>query len=354
MSLYISNSKNSTNGKIPKALIIFLILFLLTEFMVSIIFSSYIENPSNTKIKAKHLIALKADQDYDILILGDSSAAGAINANELKKQTGLNSFNFALTADATIAGTYFLFKDYLKYNNPPKYIIIMNIYDAWHRGLESKAVMATLVANFQKDLIKSQIGTSLFFNLNHIILKNYLNYGTPSLIHKYEIRKLIRSKNIIKYYRELMEKQSQMEQELINSSGSSLYAGTDVETILMDAGKHKNFIDDNLFQVSEINRYYLNELLNEAQKRNILIFIIYPPILKDFYEDNINNEYLVSYKSFIEGIGETNSNALLLYNNFYLVEREKLSSTIDHLNHEESKVFTKDLANRIISIINQK
>jgi len=354
MNSYISNSKKNFKSKIPRAFIAFLILFILSECVISITFSNYMENPTNAKIREKQIIAREAGQDYDILIFGDSSAAGGINANELEKRTGLDCFNLALIGDATLAGSYFQFKDYLKYNDPPKYILIMDTFDIWQRGLESDRVIRTLAINFYKDLIKTLFGTKLFFSLNKAIIKNFTSYIIPSQIYKNDIYKLIKSKNIIKYFSGIVNSQRQIEQELMENNGSSLYVEIDEEAISIDLENKKYFIDYNIFQVSEINNYYLNKLFEETEKNNITVFMSYPPLIENLYNYKTNSEYIKSYKSFMNSLEEKYDNVKFLIHNFYLVDKEKLSLSIDHLNYEESLVFTKMLSERIIKIINKE
>ncbi len=328
-------------NRVPKTLFVLLTAILFTEVFISVIFSIYRSNPTNAKIKAKINIAQRSSLSYDLLIFGGSTAVGGINAKTLEKNTGLTCFNFALIGDATVAGNYFLFEDYLRFHKPPKYILFMDAYDLWHRDIGYCGVSDTLTINFPKETA-NLLGYSL------------LNYILPSQRYKYEIRALIRSKNIIAYLNGLQAKSSKFTREILENKGSSIFEEKNAPNVRKDLLNHEIFINSQKFSVSKINRNALDRFFGRAKEKNIIVFIASPPIFKEFYDYGINGEYLRSYKSFIESLPSSYDNAVLLNKDFYAVAIDKLSLSIDHLNIGEAHVFTKMLADSILKYISEK
>jgi DNA repair photolyase len=108
------------------------------------------------------------------------------------------------------------------------------------------------------------------------------------------------------------------------------------------------YVRENEFHVSKMNNYYLEKIIEEAEKRGITVFICFPPIIKELYDDNIGNEHLSLCRSFLEGVASSRESVILLTKDFYVVTADKLLNSIDHLNREESLVYTDLLAEKIL------
>ncbi len=349
MNLYTFNFKKLFKKK-GAAFFIFLILFLTIESSIYITFSRCITNPSILQIKTKMRLAKNSYTKSDILIFGDSSAAGAIQANKLKEHLGLSAFNFSLFGDATMASSYFILKNYLHYNGNPRYIILMNVYDFWYRGLEEKHIAQVLMTGFLEDMLKDTAFAIIFTNdKKHI--KYLLDYALPSQRYKFEIKRCFASGNFIKYLKESYLRVKDADTGILLSRGSTFYRNSNYEAALKDLNTHKEFIAQSKFHISKINSYYLHRLIEEAKKRNIKIFICFPPALKEFYDAGIDNLYLQQYKAFIKNIADSYDNVTLLTDDFYIVNADKIAGDIDHILEEESMVYTKYIAERMKEFI---
>ena len=128
--LFISNSKDSLLNRIPKALILLLLLIVITELSIYFLVPFLDISPEAYIVNAQVAVARTKGLDKDILIFGDSSA-GAINMKVLREYTGLTGYNFSTFRNVGIAGNYFLFESYLKNNSPPKFAVLMMTHDGW-------------------------------------------------------------------------------------------------------------------------------------------------------------------------------------------------------------------------------
>jgi len=339
-------------NKLPKAAVLFFILFLMTEYCIYKFVPDYITNPTEVKLQDKINIAKKAGFKNDILILGDSSAGAAINANMLQARTGLACFNFSLVGDALIVGDYFIFKDYLLANGDPKYIILMNVYDIWHRDIVNEA----LLSNFWSDIMKNFLNIVVLsdnYKLASTNIANAISQLLPSQIYRFEIKRSLESMPNINLSRRKKETYA-LEQKLLKDRGSAILLESDEGSVRKDSSEHEKFVDSNKFKVSKINQHYLDRLLREANLRKIKVFISFPPIFNEFYNNKERGQYLSLYKTFIKSLPRLYDNVVLLTDDFYVVPSQSLSLTIDHLNKDGSLVFTKMIAEKILEFISSE
>lgn len=347
-NLFIPNFKKSLN-KIPAAAAIFIGLFLITEFCIYKFAPRYITNPAMLRLQEKINFAKKCSLKNDILILGDSAAGTSINANILQARTGLKCFNFALVGDTMMAGTYFLLRDYLLNHEDLKYIILMNVYDIWHRDIINEA----LLNNFQEDIMEDFLKIVVLsdnYKCASTNIANIVSQLLPSQMYRFEIRRFFESPTGINLYIDKKEAHT-IDQEMLRNRGSGSLLENDERRIRKDLLGHEKFVDSTKFKVSKINMYYLDKLLREAKQRNIYVLICFPPIFNEFYNDKVKSEYLSSYKTFIKTLPRLYDNVVLVTDDFYAVPSNRLSLTIDHLNKDESLAYTEMLAIKIREFI---
>lgn len=334
--------------KHSKAILLLIFLILSTELSISKLFSEYVSNPTNAKIRAKIKLARQAQLNNEIIVLGDSSGAGAINANLLKEITGINCLNLSLIGNCLIAGDYFIFEEYLKTHKPPKYIILMNVYQIWSRDMEYSGTTGILMANFETDMRKNYYCLGLMDKREINVAKNILFNLMPSRKYKGEIIRMLESKNIIEYLGKLKEESLKIEEELLKNNGSSLYTEKNSDYIINDIKTQVKFTQENKFKVSKINRFFLDKLISKANEMNIKVLLLYHPAVLEFYEKTKNNEHISAYKEFMRSLPALYPNTSLLEDDFYVANLDKFSLSIDHLDDKESLIFTAALAKKII------
>ena len=353
--------------KLPKAFILFLVFFFLTEIIFLYIGPLMSANPLHNYVKTQIDIARTINLNKDLLVFGDSSAAYAIDANRLGGHTGFACYNFATVAASTMAGNYCLLNKYLKSNKPPKYIILMNTYNAWHLGCRSWGTVEVLAAHFFKDIMISLPIFEFMDCIHTFVATKLLGFLLSTQQYKHEIRRMIEQpqtffrdlpsrvyrtvnlkQEILKYngnprrYLEEINRQKQLSIQQVDSNDG---------LIMADILSHQEFIRENKFSISVLNKYYLNRFLGKTKEKGIKVFICLSPMLKEFYDKTLDNEYLSAYKSFIKGLAYSQNNTILLTDDFYIVSYEELADAIDHLNKKGSLIFTEVIAEKILRLM---
>ncbi len=336
--------------KTPKAFLIFLALILITELTIYYIGQLISVNPSDLIVKTQNKISRSKNLDKDILVFGDSTSAMAIDPDISQSHTGLKTYNFSTLGPGIMAINYLLLKNYLLRNRPPKFIILMNAYDTWHRGIGSNDVINVLGNNCFMETLKALVEAGTKNDVYNFILYKIFLTPLPSQHYKYEIARFAKLK-----YNPLKDKKrytnSYFFQELLGHKGSYRFMlnqnilnyskEVKKEKILRDLLEHEKFVELNKFYVSGLNKYFLDKFIKDAQRNKIQVLICFPPLLQDFYDLPESRHYLRDCRAFLKETVSAHPNMLLLTKDFYPVNSSSLEESIDHLDAQESAIFTR-------------
>lgn len=350
--------------KIPKAFFLFLIFFIATEIIIYFLGPYIASNPNNYIILEQVKISKGKSVDSKILVFGDSAAAFAIDLKKMYKITGLTCYSFATMGPATMAINYYLLDNYLRYNTggSPKYIVLMNAYDSWRRDINSEDTMDILANSYFIETFKAIMAIGSFDSAYKFILHKVFLTILPSQRYKSDILRLIKNK---KQHLLTLNKENRMDnyfhRELLKHNGNYRFIEQDTlrdsievrqKKISEDILSNKQFVENNKFNISKFNSFFLDKFIMEAKKKNIKIFICFPPLAKEFYGFNATKEYLQSSKVFLKNISISYDNIFLLNNDVYVVDNNRLTGALDHLSSEGAIIFTEIIANNFVDMIN--
>lgn len=336
--------------KLPRAFLLFLAFFFFTEILIYYLGSSISANPNVVIIQDQVKISKIRDFNKEVLIFGDSSAALAIDPVKLERNLGMSCYNFSTVGPATMAVNYYLFENYLRYNTAPKFIILMNTYDAWGRDIDSEDIINTLAGNYFLGTAEALISNGDSNGFYKFLLYKIFFTVLPSERYKYEIRRLIKYRKIPPLLF------SDFYQRLLKNNGSYRFifernirenkAEVQKVRISEDLLTNEQFVKSSKFYISSLNRYFLNKFIMTARKNDIIIFVCFPPLVKEFYNFQNAGGYLDSYRLFLRRLAASSGNILFLTDDFYAVDKEQLAEAIDHLNDAGAGFFTEIIADR--------
>jgi len=345
------NSSTSNSNKrrffqnLPLGLLLFLLMAVVTEGVIFKIYPHRISHPTHKKILSKKRIAQSSNFSKDLVVFGDSSAAGGVYGDVLQENTNLSAFNFSLVADATMAGNYYLLNELIANNRPPKYVLLMNVYDMWWRNPNKEFVFEILFKDFN-----SYFRQYLVKKNNHITypIVSYLAHRIlPSLVYRFDIQRTLQDVHWIGNLQKHKQDNLDIYEKLIELKGSSVYVETMYETIEKDVKKHMDWLQERKFNVSHINRYYWEHFVELTKKHNITVLLSYPPLYDKFYKEAIHQEHYQEYVQFIENIVAKSDHVVLLTKTPILFDINDLSDRVDHLAPTGAISFTKSLAELI-------
>jgi len=229
------NSSTSNSSKrrffqnLPLGFLLFILMAVITEGSISKIYPHRISHPTHKKILSKKRIAQSSNFSKELVVFGDSSAAGGVFGKVLQESTDLSAFNFALVADATMAGNYYLLNELIANNKAPQYILLMNVYDMWWRNPNKEFVFEILFKDFNG-----------YFK-QYLVMKNdritypmasyFAHRILPSLVYRFDIQRTIKDVHWVENLRKYKQDNLDMYEELIRLEGSSVYVETMHDTI---------------------------------------------------------------------------------------------------------------------------
>jgi len=331
------------NTNKPAAFIIFILFGLITELAIMKVYPLCISNSTNAKTESKKRL-LQKEGNYDLIFLGDSSIAGAIDPKLLEQETGLSMFNFALFGDALLAGNYYLLQDYLKHHAQPKAIVLISVYDMWEREADDDHVFESLVHNFPKQYVNFVF--SQILSNPRLALKT-LHVALPSLFYKYEIRRTLKSPLKGVNLAKCIEKNDKEDKTLAALKGCNVYTEENAVTLNKDLNFHIKKINEGHFFLSSVNEYYLNLLIDETKKRGINLFVGFTPLYEEFYKIGANSPFFQDYKNMLVRLTKNHDHVFLINEDFYPLPFDKLSVTVDHTNPKGTEMFTKLITQRL-------
>ena len=342
-------------NRAPKAFMLFLVLVLIIECGIHLLSPCIVANSAYLPIQARIKVTSTKNLDRGILIFGDSTAGVGINPQRLHEDTGLPCANLATQAGTAIAANYFLLQDYLKFNEPPKQIILMRGFKSW-AGDPGDRTFELLLSNFLGKMPALLVHPRLIGSNYRTLLGKIPVYLLPSQRNRWPIRrtisKVIKNKKTIPVVlTESKQKMTEWEQRILGETqygmGKEGTAAERERSLL----KQMKFVRGNEFSVSPWKNYYLEQLITLAEQKGITIFICLPPVRREIYEDEAGKKYLQLSKAFIENVCLSHDNVVLLTDDFHFVTADQIRDNGNHLNAEESIIFTDMLAQKLMEFM---
>jgi hypothetical protein len=287
------------------------ILFLAVFFVVEK--SSYylLYKAPQKEIDKRLQSVLNGEMNKELIVLGSSRGVGNILTGQLQQETGLSSFNLSYQG-SNIEFHDFVFSTVLKYNHPPKKLILC--LDSPYAFFKAKA---------------------LDFPLSSLRPFAKYNYINNELIHRGEnsvLSKLFYLGRINKTNFSFKKKQQRLSNPL-NQYGSMplVKMSKRNETLLFD----NNLIDYDTVVESSSKLEAFKHIQRLCKENNIELICVFPPNFRVF-----NYGFLKRFKLLL-----TAENSFFVYN----LEQDSYKNSYyfydnAHLNIEGAKIFTTELS----------
>ncbi len=325
-----------------KVSLIFLFLAIISvEIFVVVFRDEILGGGQSDTIQAK--IKLGRERSADLIILGDSSASENIDPAIIEKKTNYSSLNLATVGDSLMIGNYFQLQDYLKYHQPPKAILLMFVYDFWHRRPNN-----LVYRNYYNFIIKE-----IIFNPDSLKVNSYfLAFLMPSFRYRLDILKIMNPASIINgghllsSFRSIKEERDWFRIRVYEKSGFLPVFRSFPEYYSLDVKWHQRFLSGSDFYVSKSNQYYLSKISSLAKENNIKVYYAAPVLSKDIVGYEPGQSYLNGCLSFINGLSEK-YDFKIINEDYYSLDALAHSNSVDHLLAGEAEKFSSFLADRI-------
>ncbi|MDO8281291.1 MAG: hypothetical protein Q7U10_01485 [Thermodesulfovibrionia bacterium] len=348
------NLFTSNFNKLPKGFIIALILILLLE-LVNFTFDNYFYNPhmallTGLQFKIKNEIALSEENNFDLLILGDSHSLNGFIPRVIEENTGLRSFNFALSGNQKLIGYYLIFKNYIKaHSTKPKYVVI---------GFVPYTTYPVTKSDYSKDAI-NHLASLKNGNVREFIeefgIVQGVKYIFPSLKHQARFKDFIKAPFSFNFLNKAQI--NEVVKQIYDGKGyyphpgeKRIYNSDRVNERFMDEYNSFSIKDDvtNL-TISPFSYKYLKAILDLAKENNItpIYYVpVFPPVIYDEFKKYV---YFKELDEFLDSLKKEYPELIVFYAQNILNENN-MYKDIYHLTSEGAVVLSEALSNKVNEI----
>jgi len=328
--------------KMHRALLIIFATLLLVLLM-NLAVARYLLNHTNNRgywlITQKWELLKTAPAPVDWLVLGDSSGNQGMMPEIVEQELGGKSINLATTAGMVALEDVWMLEEYIERYGPPANVIIVHTYDAWRRGLRS--VMMSKVPlpwGYWRDLTPSpELSARDVFN---IFTSRYLPlYGENKTLISILTGGLEKPDTLVNVRYRLEPDGFRSVQH-----SNSWLAGVEAEEQL-------EFVSNNNFKMSQINRESLDQLVILANQNDMNIFLVNGPIHEDLPGSDV---FLTHFSDLQNALSETAEQSPNLY---YIPDLIPFPASLlvnyDHVTQEGAEKYTREIVSRIKAILEQ-
>jgi hypothetical protein len=342
-NLFISNSSDMLNRYIPneitksvkKTYVALMIIALLISVIALNVFAYHklkISSPNKgyAIIHKKWDLLFNKKQRVDWLILGDSSGNQGINTERIKKQTGKNALNLCTIGNFVALDDAWMLDTYLKKYGAPEKVIIVHVYDTWHRPFElSGKVYQNLYS--QIPLLKLKLSkTKPSLNLSFHKELNILGDKYFPIVSQQKSLKMLTLGNRNHRWKNSLD---------FTDLGYMYWDQANATRVESDANAHLKNIGVQKAYFSDASKAGLDYIKQLAEQHKFDVYLVNSPLYKGMLE---NSDFVAYYKS-VNKLLHTycnTSNYLHHINADPITFEKSMMQNVDHLTSEGALIYT--------------
>ena len=304
--------------------------------------------------------------ESDVLLVGDSALGHGVDARIISGETGLSAVDVALVGYFGIYGDYRMLRSHLDRGHLPKAIVLMHVYDVWHREIEpniyrrcapspGEAATDFLLQRGRPvealDLLLGRLSETYRYkaHLQQVLCRNWL-----PLIPLDQSSKEIRYRKMVKFRRRHgwssignLEHENRRIREVVAETGYYPHERRHPVALAADAQYHLDFVQSAPFRISPDNRYWLERICGLAATREVPVYLAYGPLLRDCLEAEEFQPHLAGLREFFQEFQKAHPGFHVLTDDFFPVEVNEALNNIDHVTLEGERRFSRYLASRL-------
>ncbi|MDY6805499.1 MAG: hypothetical protein SXA11_17050 [Cyanobacteriota bacterium] len=312
-----------------------LIFVLLANFVARWYLKYNTTNRGYLLIREKWELLLAQKQPVDWLILGDSSCNQGVVPSILEKRLGGTSINLCTLGDLGGVDDAWMVDLHLQKLGSPKNIVIVHVYDVWHREGISRKLLAKIPLSWG---YWEELQPPMQFSPRAMLDFLLLRY-VPLLKENQTLSEVLRSP---------VHSFQKSRRLSLDANGFMAYEEPRPKRVENDKNKHIKFVRKNKFKMSVPNRQALEQIVALAQEYGFNVYLVNSPIYQDLY----NNE---DYQAYFSQVQNTLSAYAAKSKKVYYIREPMVFSkeemeNADHLVYPAAKVYTDKLASEIDSI----
>ena len=243
---------------------------------------NYTTNYGYWTIHQKWQLLNDLEQPVDWLILGDSSCNQGVMPSIFQNELGETAINLCTIGNLGTVNDLWMLEEYIDRFGPPKHVIIVHVFDTWHRPLDQ--------------VIFGQVPREWGF-WEHHTLGSYLfedeKVRQETLIERY-IPLYSQSRTITNILRTtVMLKHNPFKSDWrLEPDGFLVATEPHPDVVVAGAQDQIKFASENVFSISPTNDMAMQEIGVLADSYGFQVYLVNSPVYQGLYEDAAYQNYL--------------------------------------------------------------
>lgn len=221
------------------------------------------------------------DGPVDWLVLGDSSGSQSFDPRVLQAVTGERGVNLGTLGNFGLSDDLWMLEEHIERFGPPKRVVLVHVYDVWHRGLR-----ASLIGRIPRDWVLSDESAELYDLDEDERREIFLNRYVPLYAERSSLRKSIEYAwlRAISDEEELAEirrkdRSLPIEDPVLQDDGFVRMCGAVIDAVKRDARGHvKSLAKRRRFRISKDNREALLAIAALAREHGFTVHVVNGPV----------------------------------------------------------------------------
>jgi len=276
-------------------------------------------------------------QPVDWLVLGDSSCNQGVMPEILSDRLGGTALNLCTFGPMLTLDNVWMLEQHIRQVGAPRHVIIVQVYDIWHREIDEESI--SLMAQIPDlDTKRSTLEPALSLNQED---------RTKLFLHRY-VPLYTASETIEDWMREPLASYRYLQELTLTENGFMPFEETNPGEVRADSQRHQEFVQNERFQVSDINRRSLHHLRHLADTHGIEVYFAASPLYSGLYESPDLRAYYRQMNRWLEDFAATSDRLHLVLQEPVTFEAHQMQNA-DHVAPAAAAIYTQHLAMEILN-----
>lgn len=286
-------------------------------------------------VSLKWKLLQEQTQPVDWLVVGDSSCNQGVIPETLMQQLNGNALNLCTVGSMLTLDDVWMLQQHIHHVGPPRQVVIIHVYDIWHRELEEETLAHLAQIPLSDDEISAFEPALELDGGKQVQL--FLHRSLPLYAAHRSLEEWIREP--IESFRESRE-------FIVTKRGFMPRSETNLALFQRDVRNHLKFVSRNAFKLSDINQRSLMHLRTLADQHQFDVYFAAAPLYEGLYEDRAFRRYFRQMQRSLADFAATSDRLHVILNRPITFEPEDMQN-VDHLKAPAAEVYTRRLAEAI-------
>lgn len=266
--------------RLTVAVLVMLLTVLAANWAVGRFLDRHGTNLGYLYIAHKWRVLGQLDAPIDWLVLGDSAGSQGFDPEVLEQQTGKTAINLGTLGNFGLSDDLWMLEEYIERFGPPERVLLIHVYDVWHRRLKAK-----LIGRIPRPWVLSDETAELYDFDEDEQRDIFLNYHVRLYAERTSLRKSIeyawlRWVSDEEEFTEIRRKDRALpiEDPELTDSGFVRICGATTRALKRDARNHMRFVRKRHPRVSKDNREALLAIAKLAHEHGFAVDVVNGPV----------------------------------------------------------------------------